>query len=276
MTWHNIGGNGVKRVKFLLIFLFLVGMFMACSQDEVGYISFDEFMVFSHRGVASAPDHSFEGYDLAIYQGSSFIEIDLRMSIDGYLVASHDNEIAENYLISEMALAEIREVEVENGHYFLTIQDIFRRYGLDVNYVIENKFTDDDFTLEHELLNLIAKYGVENNVILQSFHLNSIRFFYDEGVSMPLLLLVSERTNIEALTDFEDYYFVDAFAFTSVVLNVETIAPLHEAGVKVFAYFSRGNDTEDERRRVLELGLNGFFTGYTAEAFEEIAEILGE
>lgn len=230
-----------------------------------------DFLLFSHRGVAQAPDHTFEGYDLAIEQGSIYIEQDLYLSYDGHLIISHDDEIADGMRITEMTLEEIREIPRENGEHYLTLDELFERYGNTVNYVIENKFTDDAFTLERQVLELIQAHCLENNVILQSFHVDSLRFYYEQNVDLPLVLLVGARANIDALTDVERYSFADAIAFRSTVLNEENVSRLNQMGIIVLAWFI--GETEEERQRILDLGIDGLFTGYTERTFEMLDEL---
>jgi glycerophosphoryl diester phosphodiesterase len=51
-------------------------------------------VVIAHRGASGyLPEHTLEGYALAIEQGADYIEPDLVMTRDGVLVARHENEI---------------------------------------------------------------------------------------------------------------------------------------------------------------------------------------
>jgi glycerophosphoryl diester phosphodiesterase len=51
-------------------------------------------VVIAHRGASGErPEHTLEGYQLAIEQGADYIEPDLVMTRDGVLIARHENEI---------------------------------------------------------------------------------------------------------------------------------------------------------------------------------------
>lgn len=53
-------------------------------------------LVIGHRGASGyLPEHTIESYALAIEQGADYIEADLVATKDGYLVARHENNIAE-------------------------------------------------------------------------------------------------------------------------------------------------------------------------------------
>ena len=54
----------------------------------------EQVKVIAHRGTSGErPEHTLESYRLAIAQGADFIEPDLVMTLDGVLVARHENEI---------------------------------------------------------------------------------------------------------------------------------------------------------------------------------------
>ncbi len=53
-------------------------------------------LVFGHRGASGyLPEHTVEAYSLAIDQGADYIEADLVGTEDGYLVARHENNLAD-------------------------------------------------------------------------------------------------------------------------------------------------------------------------------------
>ena len=59
-----------------------------CQQDD------DEPLVTGHRGAPGyLPDHTLEGYKLAIELGADYIEPDLVSTKDGYLIARHEPNI---------------------------------------------------------------------------------------------------------------------------------------------------------------------------------------
>ena len=54
-----------------------------------------EFLVIAHRGASGyRPEHTLEAYQLAIDQGADFIEPDLVPTLDGVLIARHENALA--------------------------------------------------------------------------------------------------------------------------------------------------------------------------------------
>ena len=59
-------------------------------------------LVLAHRGASGyLPDHTLEGYTLAIEQGADYIEPDLVSTKDGHLIARHENELSQTTDVSE-------------------------------------------------------------------------------------------------------------------------------------------------------------------------------
>jgi glycerophosphoryl diester phosphodiesterase len=60
-----------------------------------------DIIVIAHRGASGhRPEHTLEGYQLAIELGADFIEPDLVITRDGALIARHENEISETTDVS--------------------------------------------------------------------------------------------------------------------------------------------------------------------------------
>ena len=59
-------------------------------------------LVIAHRGASGyRPEHTLEGYRLAIEMGADFIEPDLVSTKDGVLIARHENEIGSTTDVAE-------------------------------------------------------------------------------------------------------------------------------------------------------------------------------
>lgn len=79
----------MKIIQIVLLAAFVA----ACGGSEDDYATLDGKapLVIGHRGApGSLPEHTSEGYRLAIEQGADFIEPDLVMTQDGQLIARHE------------------------------------------------------------------------------------------------------------------------------------------------------------------------------------------
>lgn len=83
-----------KTTRLALAAALTCGLLAACGgSDEASFATLDgkEPLVIGHRGAAgSLPEHTLEGYKLAIEQGANFIEPDLVLTRDGVLIARHE------------------------------------------------------------------------------------------------------------------------------------------------------------------------------------------
>jgi glycerophosphoryl diester phosphodiesterase len=79
------------KFKFLLAIL-TFGLLHACGgSDALNTLTGEPTLVIGHRGSAGTlPEHTLEGYALAIQQGADFVEPDLVLTKDGVLIARHE------------------------------------------------------------------------------------------------------------------------------------------------------------------------------------------
>ena len=79
---------------------FITAVFLAMQQmqsatailSDAAYLyNKDRPLVIAHRGsTGHFPEHSYPGYADAYYSGTDFVELDIQMTKDGYLVTNHD------------------------------------------------------------------------------------------------------------------------------------------------------------------------------------------
>ena len=83
-----------KTTRLALAAALACGLLAACGGDDAAtFATLDgkEPLVIGHRGAAgSLPEHTLEGYKLAIEQGANYIEPDLVLTKDGVLIARHE------------------------------------------------------------------------------------------------------------------------------------------------------------------------------------------
>ncbi|MBL8302129.1 MAG: glycerophosphodiester phosphodiesterase, partial [Ideonella sp.] len=83
-----------KTTRLALAAALAGGLLAACGgSDDDTFATLDgkEPLVIGHRGApGSLPEHTLEGYKLAIEQGANFIEPDLVLTKDGVLIARHE------------------------------------------------------------------------------------------------------------------------------------------------------------------------------------------
>jgi glycerophosphoryl diester phosphodiesterase len=97
------------------------GLRLVCGCATLAVSSSRDFLpnvvVIAHRGASGErPEHTLEGYRLAIEQGADYIEPDLVMTRDGVLIARHENEIGSTTDVAERReFAARRRTQVIDG-----------------------------------------------------------------------------------------------------------------------------------------------------------------
>ncbi len=78
--------------SMLLVATLALGLLYACGgSDPLKTLTGDAPLVIGHRGApGTLPEHTLEGYALAIQQGADYIEPDLTLTKDGVLIARHE------------------------------------------------------------------------------------------------------------------------------------------------------------------------------------------
>ena len=220
--------------------------------------------VYSHQGTGlEEASETFAAYDLAIAYGSRYLEQDLVVSADGVLYCSHDLSpkalTGETRTFAEMTSAELDALRTVDGtQRLLRLEDVFKRYGTAVTYVIELKAGGP--TIE-PFCTLVREYGMEEQIILQSSSLWYLEQVEKEFPEMPKLFLLFEP---EKFKDALAAEYVDVIAGGSAFFNQESCDEVHAAGKKFCLYVcNRSSDI----RRAIEMGVDCYFTDYTAKAF---------
>lgn len=170
-------------------------------------------LIIAHRGASGyLPEHTLAAYELAVEMGAEYIEPDLQLTKDGYLVAVHDVDLKRttNVLelfgerngstkVSEYSLKEIKQLDMKLvGKAQLTYpgftpssEDPFRvptfdevielakrlsaEKGYEIGIYPEAKLQDED--QENKILETLEKFGYtkDNKIFIQSFSAETLR-----------------------------------------------------------------------------------------------------
>lgn len=120
----------------------------------------DRFMVIAHRGARlDAPENSIRAIELALQQGATVSEIDLRLSCDGVPIVQHDAafDAGEGKRVEDMTSRELREKGVAS------LEDVFQNVP-DLGYFLDTLVVDR--RLIERTLELVMDYGMQDKVML--------------------------------------------------------------------------------------------------------------
>jgi glycerophosphoryl diester phosphodiesterase len=251
-----------------------------------------------HRGASGyAPEHTIPAYDLALEQGADYIEIDLRMTKDGVLVAMHDDTLDRTAQaqpgvpdrfctgpVIKRTLEQIKMCDVGSwfneanpqyanpeyvGLQIPILEEIFQRYGKGVNYYIETKSPESAPGMEEELLQLMDEYSLTDpaaqkwQVLIQSFSAASLQKIHALEPSLPLIQLYSNTETSQTIQTQLDLVRTYAVGIGPSKTDVDAalVEAAHALCLDVHPYTV--NETA-EMQALIALGVDGMFTNFPA------------
>lgn len=221
--------------------------------------------VFSHQGTATEEEpETVAAYDLVLGYGSRQIEQDLMLSSDGVLYCSHDATPAaltgETRPFYKLTSQEIDALRTKNGgHRILRMSDVFERYGKKVTYLVELKAGS---TVVEPFLALVRKYGMERCVIVQSSELRLLQRAEEVFPDMRKLYLSFHGADFTPALEAD---FVDIISVGDAQFTRENCERVHAAGKQFCVAVC---DPEEMILKAIKLGVDAYFTNYTARALE--------
>ena len=248
---------------------------------------------FAHRGAsARAPENTLEAFRLAAESGAGGLETDIHMTLDGCIVAIHDDGVDRTTdgtgLVREMTLRELQFLDA--GYRFTPdggatypyrgggirvpeIGEVFRAFpGLAINIDIK----EDQPGVQEALLRVIKEEGAEDRVLVASGRARALeRFRRLAGSSIRTGASAREitvfhylsRLRLEGLLrpPYNALQVPTEFRGTPLV-TPRFLDAAHGSGVRVDVWTI---DEPGEMRRLLDLGADTIMTN-RPEALEEV------
>ncbi|MES2101315.1 MAG: glycerophosphodiester phosphodiesterase family protein [Pseudomonadota bacterium] len=230
MTTHPF-----HRIRLLPVAFALLTM-SAAAHAELPQLNGQAPIVIAHRGASGyLPEHTLGGYELAVKLGADYIEPDLQLTKDGYLVAMHDATLTRTtnvstlfaprngtYRVADFTLAEVKTLTVKpvgsaattypgftpistDPYRIPTFDEVIAlarslgaSTGREIGIYPEAKQADP--AMEDKILaTLVAKgYTGTDKVFIQSFSADTISSIHDKQALLGVdfnLLVLSSSSN---------------------------------------------------------------------------------
>lgn len=245
--------------RFLLVFFLFALLAVLAGCGEADPVPADH--VFSHRGASGEElEHTTAAYDLAVAYGSAYLEQDLVQSAAGTLYVSHDwtpeRLTGETRPFAELTDAEIDALRTSDGQPILKLRDVFSAYGDRVHYVIEVRNTDQAAAL----IDLAKEFGLEEQLVVQAWNTPELLLVQAELPAARRLLLVEDQSGLDwAILQ----PCVDIVGAKDPLMSEFNCRWVHEHGKQLCVWTL---NTAAEIRSAIELGVDYYFTDYTAKA----------
>lgn len=269
--------------KFLIIILSI--FVAACANQTQTVEGENELLLIAHRGANNlAPEHTIPAYEKAIELNADYIEIDLRMSKDGHLIALHDETLDRTTGISgeptDYTLDELKQFDAgswysEDFKYekIPTLEEIFDTFKEDTRYYIETRTVNDEIVMEEKLIELIKEKKLSDRVIIQSFSEESLKKIHQLNEDIPLVQLVYNE-NIDEVNGEEIKSYATGIGPFGLHINEDFVKRMQKEGLDVHVWFF--NESEKELiQKVLSMGVDGVFTDFLNNT-EEVMNQLDE
>ncbi|MCH5190716.1 MAG: hypothetical protein J1F23_00985 [Oscillospiraceae bacterium] len=216
----------------------------------------------AHRGLSSiAPENTLEAFREAAKEDYYAIECDVHYTTDGKWVIIHDYNMQSmtdrRGDVKKFTYEELKEIKFTNGANIesfpdarmCTVEefiDICKESGKRPMIEVKDKRTDK----VEDLYRIICEYGIEESVILISFHAAVLREFRKLAPDMELWYLVHTITDDKLLECIEHDFGV-AFEASKAAKTPEMIQKIHDNGLTAACW------TVDTGERLNEMLKNG-------------------
>ncbi|NNC23564.1 glycerophosphodiester phosphodiesterase [Salinisphaera sp. USBA-960] len=245
------------------------------------------FANIAHRGASGhAPEETMQAFEQAVQAGADYLELDVQMTSDGHLVATHDTTIDRTTdgegKLGEHTLAQLKELDAGSwfnrkhpdraddayaGAKLLTLDEIIEHFGADEKYYIETKSPQLYPGVEKKLVEILESHDLiaQNRVVLQSFRSDSLKRLHALNSDIPLVRLVwysseTEGGDFEAIGEYADGIGTNYVNKSGrEVISSTFVHKAHEADLFVHVYTI--ND-ETVMNRLMDWGVDGIFTNF--------------
>jgi glycerophosphoryl diester phosphodiesterase len=233
--------------------------------------SLSQPVIFAHRGAsAHAPENTLAAFELALVQNADAIELDVKLSADGYAVVIHDPTVnrttGSQGRVSDLSLQQLQALdagrffsEKYRGEKIPSLEEVFEVVGKRtfINVELTNYNTPRDSLVETVCM-LVKKFGLQKRVLFSSFfasNLSKARAYLPE---VPRgLLAVNGFLGAWARSfgfNFGRYQALHPFLKDVTVQQVQRV---HRLNRRIHVWTV---NAEEDMRRLFHWGVDAIFT----------------
>lgn len=159
-------------------------------------------VIFAHRGAcAHAPENTLASFKLAVEHKADAIELDAKLSADGFIVVHHDMTLNRTTngsgKLAQTSLAALRELDAGTffgpqfaGEKIPLLEEVLETVGkkIFVNIELTNYNTPDD-GLAAKVSELVKRMGLQDHVLFSSFYPQNLQITSQFLPEVPVGLL---------------------------------------------------------------------------------------
>ena len=233
------------------------------------------FTVVGHRGDPSKyPEETIQSDNSAFNSGADYVELDLRLSADGELVVSHDDDLFRvthtHAIVSQNYWQALSQLTYDNGEHVLSLPELFDYYQKKPNtkFILETKIDhglDPSYELEDQIAATVKKYHMEKRIMIHSFSAASLFHFRKIMPDAYLILIVGSLKRI----NFSNLPQVNAVNVSSdLILNhYWLIHWLHQLNKQVYVW-TEMDESPDLWQWLINKNVDGVVTNFPSTGFK--------
>ena len=233
------------------------------------------FTVVGHRGDPSKyPEETIQSDNSAFNSGADYVELDLRLSADGELVISHDDDLFRvthtHAIVSQNYWQALSQLTYDNGEHVLSLPELFDYYQKKPNtkFILETKIDhglNPSYELEDQIAATVKKYHMEKRIMIHSFSAASLFHFRKIMPDAYLILIVGSLKRI----NFSNLPQVNAVNVSSdLILNHSWLIHwLHQLNKQVYVW-TEMDESPDLWQWLINKNVDGVVTNFPSTGFK--------
>ena len=248
-------------------------------------------LVMAHRGGGGLwPENTLYAFERAVALGVDVLEMDVHSTADGELVVIHDSTVDRTTdgtgTVQDLTLAEVRALDAAyrwssddgttypyrgQGITVPALEEVFATFPTQAMNV-EIKQIEPSITAP--LCRMIRDYGMEDKILVASFHAEVIEAFREE---CPEVATSASESEVIVLFVLSNTFLGAAYSTTAQsaqvpehrsglhVLTPSLVDTSHKRNLQVHAWTI---NEVDDMHRLLDLGVDGIITDYPGRLLE--------
>jgi len=227
-------------------------------------------IIIAHRGdKMHAPENTLAAFKLAAENGADAIEFDVKLTVDGRVIALHDQTVNRTTngtgRISHLPFAVVRDLdagtwfsETFRGESIPTLDEVFETVGkrLLINIELTNYATPFD-NLVPKVVDSVKKHGLKNLTLFSSFIARNLQMTRSLLPEVPrgILCMRGKLGSWGRNFTWRGDYFALHPNLTDVTASL--VARVQAAGKRVHAWTV---NSEEDLKRMIGLGVDAIIT----------------
>jgi glycerophosphoryl diester phosphodiesterase len=250
----------ILGIAFLSLIVLLVIFIPIKPMDRTSGNARGHPLIIGHRGASgNAPENTLPAIDSALAAGADYIEIDVQLSKDNFLIVMHDETVDRTTngkgKISDLTAAEILSLDAGSwfgkafaGTKVPLLEDVVSHVNGRAKLLIEIKKKNHQYIgIEELTIGVIRKHNSEKWCVVQSFNDEVLEILHDKAPDIELHKLIFFKFRIipyafdGKITRFDmvKYDYIKSVNMNYLFFNKSFLQGMHDHGKKIFLWGCR-------------------------------------